>query len=199
MLNDLIKKYDVSVYRISKDSGVPYTTLNELVNGKKDPAECSVRTIARLAGYFGLSLDQFYRQLLQEGASGGRLIADTWNLARDKKYRFPVVCATDGFDISRIHPLRQRAAVEVFNVLRGDRRVASAFIFGSSANIRCRKDSDLDLLVGLQGTADLPAAKDEVSEKLQAACGWNADILWADRVQPGSRLYENVMKGVRLI
>lgn len=199
MLRDLVERYDVSVYRVSKDSGVPYTTLNELINGKKDPAECSVRTLARLAAYFELTLDQFYKQLQEKDPTGGRVIADTWNLARYKQYRFPVICETDGFDISRVHPLRQREAVSIFNALRGDRRVASAILFGSAANIRCRRDSDIDLLVGLSGGTDLSAAKNDVSENIQTAVSWNADILWADKVQPGSRLYENIMRGVKLI
>ena len=71
MLRDLVERYDVSVYRVSKDSGVPYTTLNELINGKKDPAECSVRTLARLAAYFELTLDQFYKQLQEKDPAGG--------------------------------------------------------------------------------------------------------------------------------
>ncbi len=195
MLRDIIEQSGKSVYRVSKDSGVPYTTLNELLNGKKDPAECSVRTLARLAAYYDMSMDMFYRQL--QNSASAPVPADTWNAARLRRYRFPVICASNGFDVSRVHPLMQRDAVRIHDLLRGDGRVVQAVLFGSSVNIRCNKDSDLDLMLGLRTVS--PGAKDEISERIQASCSWNADILWADRVQPGSRLYENVMRGVRLI
>jgi len=41
-----------SLYMISRETGIPYTTINELVNGKNDINRCPYETVARLAAYF---------------------------------------------------------------------------------------------------------------------------------------------------
>ena len=75
MLRNLIEYMGKSVYAVSKESGVPYTTLNEMVNGKKNIDDCSIRTIATLAKYFEMPLEAFYNYL-----TGGSNTGET-NLA----------------------------------------------------------------------------------------------------------------------
>lgn len=45
-----IKDSGMSIYRLSKSSGVPYSVLNDLANGKKDINNCSAETVVRIAG-----------------------------------------------------------------------------------------------------------------------------------------------------
>ena len=40
------------MYAISRETGIPYTTINELVNGKNDINKCPYETVAKLAAYF---------------------------------------------------------------------------------------------------------------------------------------------------
>lgn len=49
MLIDLLKERKMSVYQCSKLSGIPYTTLLELVNNKTNIEKCSAETVYRLA------------------------------------------------------------------------------------------------------------------------------------------------------
>ena len=49
MLIDLLKERNMSVYQCSKLSGVPYTTLLELVNNKTNIEKCTAETVYRLA------------------------------------------------------------------------------------------------------------------------------------------------------
>ena len=71
--------------------------------------------------------------------------------------------------------------------------------FGSSVNLRCTIHSDLDLVVRLRPEFVNNETKNEVSEKIQEACGWNADVLWYDRICNSECLMDNVLKGVQIL
>lgn len=57
----------VTAYRVSKDAGIPYSTLCDLVNGKTDIDNASVKTLARLSSYLGLTMDALYCRLDKAG------------------------------------------------------------------------------------------------------------------------------------
>jgi hypothetical protein len=44
-----------SMYRVSRETGIPYTTIQELVSGKNDINRCPYETVARLSAYFRCS------------------------------------------------------------------------------------------------------------------------------------------------
>ena len=48
-IKDMLNKKRISVYRLSKTSGVPYATVNDICNGKTRLEKCSAETIYRLA------------------------------------------------------------------------------------------------------------------------------------------------------
>lgn len=50
-LNHMIKETGKSIYKISQESGIPYTTLNELVNEKKNINHTSAETVYKLCLY----------------------------------------------------------------------------------------------------------------------------------------------------
>lgn len=47
-----MNRLNLSAYRISKDTGIPYTTINEIYNSKTDINKCSAETVYKLAVYF---------------------------------------------------------------------------------------------------------------------------------------------------
>ena len=49
MIKQEIEKKHISIYKCSKMSGIPYTTLLELVNNKSKFENCSIKTISKLA------------------------------------------------------------------------------------------------------------------------------------------------------
>ena len=61
----------------------------------------------------------------------------------------------------------------------------------------CNRDSDVDFAVGLNEVTN--EAKNEISEKIQVACDWGADIIWMDRLTSEDYLYKAVMRGVIII
>ena len=66
-----VKNADKSIYRISQETGIPYTTLNELMNGKKAINRVAAETVYKICLYFHCQmqdlLDQF---LLLENSNG---------------------------------------------------------------------------------------------------------------------------------
>ena len=50
--NNAMESLGVTAYRLSKDTGIPYTTISELCNNKIDINKCSAETVYKLALYF---------------------------------------------------------------------------------------------------------------------------------------------------
>lgn len=56
--NEALSNSGLSMYALSRLSGVPYTTINELHNGKNDINQCAAVTVYRLAAALGVEADQ---------------------------------------------------------------------------------------------------------------------------------------------
>ena len=50
----------MSVYSLAKESGIPYSTLNDLSNGKVNIDACKVSVLKNIATALGLSLNEAY-------------------------------------------------------------------------------------------------------------------------------------------
>lgn len=50
--NNMLAAKGATAYSVSKETGIPYTTLSELKNNKLDINKCSYETLARLASFF---------------------------------------------------------------------------------------------------------------------------------------------------
>ena len=60
MLIDYLKENKISIYSLSKKSGIPYSTLNDFCNGKVEINNCKVELIVSLGKALGLCLDNIY-------------------------------------------------------------------------------------------------------------------------------------------
>ena len=73
---DTLNEKRISVYRLSKTSGVPYATVNDICNGKTRLEKCSAETIYRLAQALDVSMEELltpYMVKLQKlGMSSGQ-------------------------------------------------------------------------------------------------------------------------------
>ncbi len=68
MLIDYIIKNNETVYSISKKTGIPYSTLNDLVIEKTDIKKCSADTLYRLAKYLNISMEKLYEGKDERGS-----------------------------------------------------------------------------------------------------------------------------------
>ena len=123
----------------------------------------------------------------------------TWEEEKNVKCIFHTLVEIPGVEVCRIHPLQQEAVKNVFDALKGEERIKVVVLFGSSVNLRCTIHSDLDFVVQLKPDFINNEVKNDISEKIQEACNWNADVLWYDRIYTNKKLMDNVLRGVQIV
>lgn len=57
-IQEALRRKNISIYRLSKDSGVPYATVNDIVNGKTQLENSSSETLYRLSKALGVSMEE---------------------------------------------------------------------------------------------------------------------------------------------
>ena len=57
-LSTLMQNKNISKYRLSKNSGIPYTTLADILNGKARLEKCSAETVYKLAKELNISMEE---------------------------------------------------------------------------------------------------------------------------------------------
>jgi transcriptional regulator with XRE-family HTH domain len=57
MIDDLLKKKKMTKYRLAKDTGLPYTTVNDICSGKAHLEKCSAETIYKLSKVLNISME----------------------------------------------------------------------------------------------------------------------------------------------
>ena len=58
MINTLLHDNSMTKYRLSKLSGIPYTTINDICSGKADIKKCSVDNVYRIAKVLGVTVEE---------------------------------------------------------------------------------------------------------------------------------------------
>lgn len=61
MLKDILNEQGITVYRLSKDTGIPYSTVIDLVSGKTSIENSSSNVLYRLSKYLKLSMETIYK------------------------------------------------------------------------------------------------------------------------------------------
>lgn len=56
-INDILKETGITKYRLSKLSGVPHATLNDLCSGKSRIEKCSAETLYKIAKALHVSME----------------------------------------------------------------------------------------------------------------------------------------------
>lgn len=74
LINEQLAKLKMTKYRLSKDSGVPQATINDICSGKADLEKCAAGTLLRLARVLGVSIEE----ILQSGAAERRSDFETF-------------------------------------------------------------------------------------------------------------------------
>lgn len=58
MLKEYLKKRNISIYKLAMDIQEPYSTINDIVNGKKCLDECKFGLVKKIASYLDMTLDE---------------------------------------------------------------------------------------------------------------------------------------------
>ena len=60
MLKDYLTEHQMSMYRLASESGIPYSTVNDLVNGRIEIEQCRAGILKRLAEALSITMDELY-------------------------------------------------------------------------------------------------------------------------------------------
>ncbi|MBQ6677677.1 MAG: helix-turn-helix transcriptional regulator [Clostridia bacterium] len=63
-VNEIISKKQLSKYRVAKNSGIPYMTLNDICSGKARLDKCSAETVYKLAKELNVSMEELLAPLM---------------------------------------------------------------------------------------------------------------------------------------
>lgn len=63
-IQELLQNNNMTLYQLSKLSRVPYSTINEIVNGKVELRRCSIETLYKIAQAFHVALEDLVKPYL---------------------------------------------------------------------------------------------------------------------------------------
>lgn len=193
MLKKYLQEKKISIYKLSEMSKVPYTTLNELINGKKNIKDCKIKTVESIAESLNFSIETLLSMLNEKNV----VLSDSWEKNKEKIFYFPIVVNNDSYDCARIHPLMQKKVNDIYNEIKKNKIIEKVIIFGSSVNIRCNKNSDLDIAIKIKDDNFNRENQNLISEVIQEISDYNSDIIWLNTIDVESQLYRNISsKGV---
>ncbi len=61
MLKEILKQKNISIYKLAQNCGIPYSTLNDIVNYKVDVKNIRAGILFELAKALQISMDELYR------------------------------------------------------------------------------------------------------------------------------------------
>lgn len=190
MLKEFLKERNITLYKLSKLSNVPYSTINELVNGKKNINDCKIKTVVSISNALNLSIEAFI-----EIFNGKRLeLSNSWEENKYKIFYFPIIINNDNYECNRIHPLKQKEVNQIYEYVKNNNDIKKVIIFGSSVNIRCNIKSDLDVAILLKEDSFNRNNENIISERIQEITDYNSDIIWLNKLDKNSQLYDNIIK-----
>ena len=65
MIERMLKERNMSIYQCSKSSGIPYTTLSEIVRGKTSIEKCSAEVVYKLAKFLNVSMESLIQEAIE--------------------------------------------------------------------------------------------------------------------------------------
>jgi len=68
-INRLLKEKNMSMYKLSKLSGLPYATINDICSGRTCLKKCSAETVYRIASVLGISMDKLLAPFFEKRCS----------------------------------------------------------------------------------------------------------------------------------
>lgn len=66
IIDSLLKKRNMTKYRLAVNAGIPHATLNDICSGKTKLEKCSAETVYKLAGALGVSMEMLIESGIRE-------------------------------------------------------------------------------------------------------------------------------------
>lgn len=101
MLGRLLKEKNISIYQCSKLSGIPYTTLSELVRGKTHIAKCSAEVVYKLAKILNVSMEELISDSIEARSDFEVFKSNVCHLVKDSNEIDFIISSLRSDDIRR--------------------------------------------------------------------------------------------------
>lgn len=69
LINEIMTRRNMSKYRLSKNSGIPYTTLTDILSGKARLEKCSAETVYKLSKELNITMEQLLSPCFEKRCS----------------------------------------------------------------------------------------------------------------------------------
>lgn len=66
LIDVLLKKKNMSKYRLAVEAGIPHSTLNDILSGKTKLEKCTAETVYKLAAALGVSMEMLTESGIRE-------------------------------------------------------------------------------------------------------------------------------------
>lgn len=118
MLKQFLKQKNISIYKLSGISGIPYSTLNDIVNHKVDIANIRAGIVFKLAGILHISMDELYELCSNQIAiySEGYSTKGIVNI-KNKKYVLEFQYQNNEF-MEELCPVKREATMFIESIAR---------------------------------------------------------------------------------
>jgi transcriptional regulator with XRE-family HTH domain len=84
MLDRILKERNMTIYQCAKFSGIPYTTLSEVVRGKTKIEKCSAETVYRLSKILNVSMEELMTDSLEQRMDFEIFKSNVCHLVKDR-------------------------------------------------------------------------------------------------------------------
>ena len=118
MLKEYLHENNLSIYKLSKISGIPYSTLNDIVNHKVDIANIRAGIVFKLGNALNLTMDELYKLCtseilieLEDYSAKGRV-----NI-RNKKYMLEFLYRNKTF-VDELCPVKKEASMFIETIAK---------------------------------------------------------------------------------
>ena len=100
MLSQYLKDRNISLYSLAKTSGIPYTTVSELANGKVSGSNCRGQVLHAIASALEISMDELYSMCAEHMSviCGHGTVVDIE--VRSKQYYICFDCGSERVEIA---------------------------------------------------------------------------------------------------
>lgn len=71
-VNELMNKKRLTKYRLAKESGIAYSTVNDICNGKTQLEKCSAETVYRLSKALEIPMEKLIEPCFGERDNSGK-------------------------------------------------------------------------------------------------------------------------------
>lgn len=101
MLETILRQKNMSLYQCAKLSGIPYTTVSEIVRGKTTLSKCSAETVYKLSKVLNVSMEKLTEDSLETRPDFELFKSNTCHLVKDMGDIDFIISELQSDDISR--------------------------------------------------------------------------------------------------